>query len=123
MNIRSYIPQDFKTIQSWHSDAPSMEQFPLESSFILEENNVPVVCISIILTNTPICYMDNMIGNPEIKDRKEYTQTLMNYAWSFAKGKGYKYSVAFSKNEKLTSRHNQMGWQKLSNGTILGRVI
>jgi hypothetical protein len=122
MNIRTYTPEDYSMIKSWHCDAPDAEQFPA-TSFILEKNNIPTVCISVILTNTPICYMDNMVGNPEIKDRKDATQTLMNYAWNFAKDKGYKYSVAITKHKKLADRHIQMGWQELSNGIILGRVI
>lgn len=122
MNIRPYTPQDFEMIKSWHKEAPEQGQLPLDSSFILENNGIPTVCVSVILTNASICYMDNMVGNPEVKDRKDATKAIIEYAWQFAKNKGYKYSVAFTKHNKLAERHIQMGWQKLSSGFILGRV-
>lgn len=119
MTIRPYTHNDFKMIQSWHKESPEKEQLPLESSFILEKNDVPVVCISVFLTNTNICYMENMIANPEIKDRKDATKAIMEHAWNFAKDKGYKYAVGFTKHESLAKRHLQMGWQKKFNNIII----
>lgn len=122
MFIRPYSQKDYEFIKTWHSDVPSAEQFSI-TSFVIEKDNVPAVCISVILTNTPICYMDNMVGNPEVKDRKDATQAIMNYAWNFAKDKGYKYAVGITKSDKLAERHVQMGWHNGNKVTLLGRVL
>lgn len=124
MKIRPYTHSDFEMIKSWSNEGPEKEQLPLESSFILEKNNVPVVCISVFFTNTNICYMENMIANPEIKDRKDATKAIMEHAWKFAKDKGYKYAIGFTKYAKLAERHVQMGWQKkFSNIFIMAQEL
>lgn len=123
MNIRNYTNTDFETISSWFKElneiAPQKEQLPEESSFIIEVDNKAAALVSIFLTNVNICYMENLIANPGINNKKDVVQYLMNHAFSYAKSKGYKYSVGFTQHEKLAQRHINIGWDHKVNNVII----
>jgi hypothetical protein len=123
MNIRNYTHHDYEMLCSWFKEAkeiaPEQGQLPEESTFVTEVNNIPAALVSVFLTNVDICYMENLIANPEFKNRKEIVQNLMDYAFSFAKSKGYKYSVGFTMHEQLAKRHINIGWDKKVNNVII----
>lgn len=123
MNIRNYNKQDYEILCSWFKEikeiAPEQGQLPEESTFIIELDKTPAALVSIFLTNVDVCYMENLIANPKVENRKEAVQCLMNYAFSFAKNKGYKYSAGFTMHEQLAKRHINIGWDKKVNNVII----
>lgn len=117
MIIRLYKPEDFEMIQSWWTSqgeiSPSKEMMPLDTSFVLEENGVPLASVCLYFTNSKeICHFANIVGSPDSKGpkRKEATQLLLEYAKLFAKEHGYKKLLCFSYKDKLKKRYEEMGW-------------
>jgi len=115
MNIRLFNKNDFEMIKMWWNDAqempPTIEMLPEESTFILEVNNEPQVCITVYLTNTNyVAYLENFIKNPNLKDSKEYTKKIVEHAENFAKQKGFKILVCLSYKEKLKQRYQDLGY-------------
>lgn len=122
-NIRNYQHKDYELLSSWFKEVkeitPEQGQLPEESTFIIEVDSTPAALVSIFLTNVDICYMENLIANPGIKNRKIVVQSLMDYAFDFAKIKGYKYAVGFTMHENLAKRHINIGWDKQLNNAII----
>jgi len=115
MNIRLFNKNDFEMIKMWWNEAqempPTIEMLPEESTFILEVNNEPQVCITVYLTNTNyVAYLENFIKNPNLKDSKEYTKKIVEHAENFAKQKGFKILVCLSYKEKLKQRYQDLGY-------------
>ncbi len=128
MIIRNYKNSDYETICSLFKEvkeiAPQKEQLPEESSFVAEVNGKVSALVTIFLTNVNICYMENLIANPKIENRKEIVQNLMNYVFDYAKNKGYKYAAGFTMHEKLAKRHIDIGWDyKVHNVIIVGKEL
>lgn len=127
VNIRNFKNEDYDIVNSWWKKVgeigPTIDYLPEESSFILEIDNNPCLCISVYLTNTPSAYFENLIADPEFKDRKYAAEILLKHAFNFAKNKGYKYALGFTNYEKLATRHLEMGWQKKKNTTVVFKEL
>ena len=106
--IRKFTPKDYLEMEKWwnHREEPypPIEYLP-ESTFVLEYNGVLVYSISVICTNTPLCYLEYFNSNPDHKEnRKQLSQELFDYANQYAKSKGYKYSATLAYREKVKDR-------------------
>ena len=113
MFIRNYSPSDYQMLCDWWKiycePAPYPACMPEESSFVLEINNVPAYALTVLLTNSKeYAYLENFVGNPLINN-KEGAQMIANYAYSFAKDKGYKRVIAFCYKDKLKKRYEELG--------------
>lgn len=118
MNIRQYKDSDYDMLVKWWNDqgeaAPEKDLIPVESTFVLEVNNVPIYSLSAYLTNVKgMAFFENFVGNPLYKkERKEYSVAIMAYVENFIKEKGYKRVVCFSYKDKVKSRYQEMGMKK-----------
>lgn len=113
--IRKYENSDYETLKSWWTQvdeqAPTAGAIPTSSSFILELDNKPAISLSVCLTNTDVAYLNNFIGNPEVKgsERKKCGNILFEYAEKFSKVLGYNKLFCFVKNDKLVERYKHFG--------------
>jgi len=118
-NIRQYDDnKDFKEIKRWVShhgfSILCLNNFPKNSTFIVEENNKPVAIASIYLS---ICgnlaFLDNGFGNPDFKGpvRTEAFKTLINFLENYSKALGYKNLMFNTKIEKLKDKYQSWGYK------------
>lgn len=112
--IRSYTKKDFPLLKEWYAtlkqNTPTEEMFPLETTFILEMKETPAICLSVILTNCKeFAYIENFIADPNVKNRKQATQSMFDAAVGFAKALGYKRVAGFCHEPKLVERYKEMG--------------
>src|SRR5277367_2165146 len=94
IKIRPFKKNEFEMILSCWNYAkeipPTIEMLPEDSTFILEINNEPKMCVSVYLTNTNyVAYVENFVKAPGLKNNK-YSEKLGEYIENFAKQKGYK---------------------------------
>lgn len=115
MNIRLYKKEDFNIIKDWwikSNEVPPIEEMLTEdSTFILEMHGKAKMCISVYLTNCKcVAYLENFIKDPEFKDSKKSSKTLVEHAEIFAKEKGFRILVCYSYKEKLSKRYQELGY-------------
>ena len=115
MNIRLFNKNDFETIKIWWNKAneipPTLEMLPEESTFILELNDEPQICITVYLTNTNyLAYLEALVRNPELKNHQYYTKLLIQHVENFVKEKNYKILICLSDKDKLKARYMELGY-------------
>lgn len=104
---------------------PTLEMIP-ETSYIMFSDNKPILFISLIMTNTEVCWLENLIGNPQQKgpNRKECGALFLSYIDNVAKANGKKRFFCMSTNEKTTQRYIELGFHKtLDNVSTFVRSI
>jgi N-acetylglutamate synthase-like GNAT family acetyltransferase len=125
MLIRKFEDKDFDEVSSWLNIKVLPEMFS-DSTFVLEEDNKLLFCLTIYFTNSKdLCLIENFAGNPKYKEeRKKYSQYLWLYLEKMAKEMGYKNIMVLSQVEKLTEKYEQFGYIKvMSNVDVLGKVL
>lgn len=117
LNIRNYKASEYEMIDSWWKKAeeigPTRDMLPEESTFILELNGTPWVCMTVYLTNSKeIVWFENLASNPEVSaaGRKEAVNFLIKFCEDFARNKGYKKALAMSATESVTNRYQEIGY-------------
>lgn len=121
MNIRLYKDNDFEMINHWWIIGNTYnfnKDFIPNSSFIIEENNIPLAFIS--LYELPIkeyAIVENLVGNPEYKGlkRKEAVNQLHKFVEFYAKYLGYKKLHCLAKEQKLVTRYEDLGYKVTCN--------
>lgn len=118
ITIRNFKKNDFETILSWWNEVkeigPTIEMLPEESTFILEINNVPKMCVTVYLTNTNyVAYAENFVKAPGLSNK--YSKTLVNHIEKFTKDKGFKVLLCLSYKEKLKRRYEKLGYRNTLN--------
>lgn len=115
--IRNFKGNDLEMIQSWWKAQdefpPTMEMLPPESTFICEVDDMPLVAITVYLTNSlEFCMLDNFIGNPEYSNnlRREASTFIVKYAEEFAKDMGYKSIMCLALKDKLKEYYQTFGY-------------
>lgn len=129
INIKPYNKSDFKEIASWWKE--STGQSPLEDmlvedgTFILEIDNVPALCLTVLLTQSRhMAYLFSFIKNPIFKENlEEYGQQLWNYCFEYAKSKGYSRVLCFSDNKKLSEKYIRFGMSKTADVSAFLRIL
>lgn len=120
MNIRLFKKDDYELIRSWWIKAnefpPYQEMLPEESTFILEIDNQPKMCLTVYLTNCKFfAYLENFIKDPEFKNSKNEVNQLLEHAEKFAKDKGYKVLFCLAYKDKLKKRYEELGYKNTLN--------
>lgn len=128
--VRNYEPDDYLMIVSWWKDhkeiGPTEEMLPVESTFIIEENKVPVLCATLYLTNTKeFCIVDNLVANPNHKEKRRRAVEVMDEQLvMFAKKLGYKKLLCMTEKPVLKKRYMEFGFKPtLENITALIKEI
>jgi hypothetical protein len=124
MNIRNYKKSDLNTILGWYSDrnqhGPLPDMFLEDSTFVLEYDNKPVMCISIYLTNSKeIALLEHLARDPEFNDRSttgEAINMITNYVENFTKNMGYKRIFTLINRQSLKNKYSDFGYLETNNG-------
>lgn len=128
MNIRNYKKEDLNLILKWYRDHKQFEPFAnmllTDSTFILEHDNKPVMCISVYLTNSKeIALLEHLVRDPEfngsIKD--EAIKMITNYAENFTKNMGYSRLVTLINRKSLKDKYLNYGY--IENGKDLSIFV
>lgn len=122
-SIRPYKDIDYELVASWHKmqgePAPERDMMPLDSSFVVELDGVPVAAIAVYLPNTPsFAMLDNLVGNPEITglSRRDAVNALINHCKQFAQWNGYKRIFCLAYRDKLVTRYKEFGFRPTLQG-------
>lgn len=117
MDIRPYTHNDYEMIASWWkasgSQAPAQVLMPEGSTYVLSIDKVPALSVSLYFTNCKaICYVENFVGNPEMKGpkRKAAGHTLMSFIERRAKENGFTHLWGTSFRESTTKRYQEIGF-------------
>ena len=119
----------YPELLSWwnarEESGPTLAMIP-ETSYVMFCDNEPILFISLIMTNTEVIWLENLIGNPEYKGakRKECANLFLSYIDNVAKTNGKKRFFCMSTNEKTTQRYIELGFKKtLENVSTFVRSI
>lgn len=117
MNIRTYKDSDYNSIFAWwlmqNEMPPTKDMLSTETTFILEDNDIPLVCLTLLLTNVKsLCYAEFLVGNPDYanENRKKATRLISEYVCEYAKTLGYTTILASAVNVKLKQYYTELGW-------------
>lgn len=123
MIIRQYRKSDFGMIRRWWIDqgevAPTEGMLPESSSFILEdEYGIPLLCVSLFLTNCELAWVENFVGNPQLRGelRQAGTILLLDHIAQFAAKLGYVRLVCQASNDKLRAYYSKIGFTETLSG-------
>jgi len=127
--IRQFTSADYSLIKSWWNMydqvAPELEFIPT-TTYIMYFHNEPILSMSLILTNTPIGWFENYIGNPSLKGdiRKKGGNILYKYLTQIAKAQGKTRIFCMSIHDKTTKRYTEFGMQQTAtNVTTLTQEV
>ena len=113
--IEQFTSADYPMLQSWwktaNEFAPELNVIP-STSYVMYCNDQPILSVSLIMTNISLAWIDNFIGNPELKgsERKECATILLNHLSKVAKEYGKDRLFCMSMNEKTTKRYIDLGF-------------
>lgn len=115
MKIRFYKPDDYHTLKKWYEGhkepAPIPELIP-RTTLILEEDNSPVMSISVIFTNLEyLAFLENYIKKPGYKNDSAIHE-FIDYVEAFIKAQNCKMIMCLSYRDELKDRYQQFGYQK-----------
>lgn len=121
-NIRCFNPNDYPLILSWWKAAgevaPTPDMLPLESSFIFEDAEGPLLCVTVYKTNARwMAWVDNFIGRPGAGTaRREATTLLLEHISEWAASQGYKNLFCLSEKGVLKAYYQSIGFQETLSG-------
>lgn len=131
-SVRPYNEEkDFETVCSWWT-ARSLPRIwkallPLETTFVVEHDGVPVTCACLYLMNCPDASMVEMLAsNPNVSKevRREGVSLIFSHLEKEAKSRGYRTLVLFSYEDKLKDRYLELGFiPAISNVTTFAKSI
>lgn len=116
-HIKQFKSENYPLIKQWwdlaKEQAPQIDMIP-ETSYLMYLNDKPILSVSLFLTNSPLTWIDNYIGNPELKgsDRKTCGYILLNYLEQVSKAHGKDRMFCMSMNEKTSQRYIELGFIK-----------
>lgn len=117
ISVRQYQKRDFKMLSNWWSVqreiGPKKDAIP-GTTFILEEDRLPALSVSLYLTNGPFCHVDNFVGNPDMKDKKFLAGVLLRHISLIAKDLGYQRLFCMGYKKKLVDYYESIGFNKTS---------
>ncbi len=106
MILREFKPEDLEAINSWWV-AAGYGQMPLEAfpptTLIAFDGSMPIAAGSNYLTDSVVCYIDNLVSNPEAsaEQRKKAVYILIEALLHHGKLQGKKFWSAHSKLEVI----------------------
>lgn len=106
-------------IQEWwkaHGEVPPIaEMLPCESTFIVEDAGIPALCVTVIMTNTTVAWVDNLVASPAFNpsaERKLAVAFLNESIEGFCRVRGYTKLFCMAHKEGLVLRYNELGYKK-----------
>ena len=83
-----------------------------KSGFMVEKNNIPIVCGFLFITNSTGAKLEWIVSNPKYRevDRKNAIEMLINGVEDTCKQMGCKYIFSIGRNKHLIETHKKLGW-------------
>lgn len=123
ITIEPFEKEDYFKIRSWWSDQkeafpPPASFMPEESTFVVRLNGKLCLSASVYLTNVPIAWVDNFVGNPKMKskERLEASHRLLEFLNGYAKDRGYAYLFCLSTKPATNRLYRGLGFKKSCEG-------
>ena len=118
LTVRDLTEEDYEIICEWWKwwRWPVLSKSALpdngKSGFIVEKNNIPIVCGFLYLTNSTGALLEWIVSNPKYKekDRKEAIELLINSAEASCKNMGITYMFSIGRSKHLIQTHEKLGW-------------
>lgn len=117
LRFEQYKEAHLPTLKGWwtklNEAGPEAKMIP-ETSYLMYHNNEPILFISLYMTNASVIWLDNLIGNPDLKgsDRRTCGQLFLSYIDNVAKSHGKDRFFCMSINEKTSARYVELGFTK-----------
>ena len=97
-----------------------------DGTFISEENNIPVMSLTVLKTQSNVGILEGYISNPSAdKELKhKHGPELWDFCFDYAKNNNIKYLIAYAGKLKLVDKYEQFGMTKsMNNLTILYKEL
>ena len=127
MNSRWIATEDYDTLvewwKFWRFCPPTREVLPdngLSGIVVTDDNDTPICAGFIYYTNSPIAWIEFIVSNPEIKDKKIRHNSLVfliNELSGTALLNNRKVIYSSLKNENLMNKYVECGFQKGGSNT------
>lgn len=128
--LRRYNGKDYEMVKHWwdlqREQAPTREMLPSESTWLLYDDESPILCVTLYLLNSKqFAMIDNFIGNPDFKGekRREGTKFLLRFLEASAKEMGYKSLFCMGSNDKTKEYYKSIGFEKTLDVTCFIKEI
>ena len=116
--FRRLTESDYNTICEWWKwwrwSVMPKESLPDDgkSGFMIEKNNIPIVCCFLFITNSKWAKLEWVVSNPKYKekDRKQAIETLITNVEAVCKNMGIKHMFSVGRNQHLINTHKKLGW-------------
>ena len=118
LNFRSLKEEDYETICKWWEwwRWPVITRTILpdngKGGFMVEKNNIPIVCGFLYISNSKMVMLEYIVSNPEYreKDRKEAIELLISCIEHNCREMGFKHLLTLGRNKHLIDMHEKLGW-------------
>jgi len=127
MNSRWITTEDYDTLvewwKFWRFCPPTQEVLPdngLSGIVVTDDDDKPICAGFIYYTNSPIAWIEFIVSNPEVKDKKirhESLVFLINELSGIAFLNNRKVIYSSLKNENLMNKYVECGFQKGGSNT------
>ena len=130
VNIRPYNHSDYNMICGWwnsHNEQSPLPGMMVENgTFIYEYDGIPVMSLTVFITQSSIGYIEGYISNPEIDPsyKKICGPDLWNHCFKWAQDNGVKHLLTYTNKFPLVKRYESFGMTKaIDNLTGLFRNV
>lgn len=116
--IRPIEEHERPMLQSWWIEhgmmPPEGQMMPLESTYLMEIEDVPMLSVTIFWTNASVAWADNFVANPGVPAacRKKSTSTLLQFLESLSKTRGKDRLFCMGATESTKRRYEQLGFRR-----------
>jgi hypothetical protein len=124
LKIRKFEIKDYEIIKAWwkhwRQKVPTLAMLPMDSTFILEENLKPQMCVTVYLTNGSQVWVDNLVRDPLVSKKlgHEMTEKLQAFIEAFSRELGYTGMFCFSEKGKLQQYYGKLGYKPTLEGVV-----
>jgi len=116
--FRPLVQDDYETISKWWKwwRWPIVPRDLLPNNgtggFMIEKNNIPIVCGFLYTSNSKLAWLEYIVSNPEYRedDRQDAIDSLITNIEEFSKSIGIKVLFSIGKSDSLKKKHKKLGW-------------
>lgn len=115
--IRKYIPSDYEQVMGW-LDKRGMKRIHPN---VLSEYGLIIpgkVAAWIYMTNSDLCYIENLIGNPE-DCTKDDIRIILDTLTKFARDSGYKFVLSVTEHKGVIAEALKRGAKIQGNQSLI----
>lgn len=120
MKVRNFKIEDWPIVEAWWKKrneliVPPLEAFPLRTTFIVEYKTTPLLCISLIMTNSSyFCIANYLMSDPECAPELRHAAVALisEFIQGVARSSGYKRITIQTPYENLVKRYEKLGYSR-----------